>query len=233
MTFMKKLFRVIKIFVLTFFLITNLVVLVFKFVNPPTTAFIQSSLSELVLSDFSFFPIERNWFSYDEIADDIKVAVIASKDQKFSSHFGFDLEQIEKAYKDIQRGRRFRGASTITQQTVKNLFLWKKQSFIRKGVEVYFTLLIELYWSKERILEVYLNIAQFGENIYGVGTASKVYYKKDPAKLKRGEAAMLAAVLPNPIRYRAFRPSSFLLGRRDRILRQMNLIGGKSYLKEL
>lgn len=132
---MKKLFRVIKIFVLTFFLITNLVVLVFKFVNPPTTAFIQSSLSELVLSDFSFFPIERNWFSYDEIADDIKVAVIASEDQKFSSHFGFDLEQIEKAYKDIQRGRRFRGASTITQQTVKNLFLGKSSRLLEKELK--------------------------------------------------------------------------------------------------
>ena len=163
----------------------------------------------------------------------MKVAVIASEDQKFSSHFGFDFDQIEKAYKDIKRGRRFRGASTITQQTAKNLFLWKGQTFIRKGFEAYFTLLLEIYWTKERILEVYLNIAQFGENIYGVGTASRIYYKKEPAKLKRGEAAMLAAVLPNPVRYRAAKPTYFLLGRRDRIMRQMGYIGGKEYLKNL
>ena len=229
----KNIFRIIKISVLAFLLISNLSVLIFKFINPPTSAFIQSSLSDLLLDLKPFTSIERNWFSYNNIKDDMKVAVIASEDQKFSSHFGFDFDQIEKAYKDIKRGRRFRGASTITQQTAKNLFLWKGQTFIRKGFEAYFTLLLEIYWSKERILEVYLNIAQFGENIYGVGTASRIYYKKEPAKLKRGEAAMLAAVLPNPVRYRAAKPTYFLLGRRDRIMRQMGYIGGKEYLKNL
>lgn len=229
----KNIFRIIKISVPAFLLISNLSVLIFKFINPPTSAFIQSSLSDLLLDLKPFTSIERNWFSYNNIKDDMKVAVIASEDQKFSSHFGFDFDQIEKAYKDIKRGRRFRGASTITQQTAKNLFLWKGQTFIRKGFEAYFTLLLEIYWSKERILEVYLNIAQFGENIYGVGTASRIYYKKEPAKLKRGEAAMLAAVLPNPVRYRAAKPTYFLLGRRDRIMRQMGYIGGKEYLKNL
>lgn len=229
----KNIFRIIEISVLAFLLISNLSVLIFKFINPPTSAFIQSSLSDLLLDLKPFTSIERNWFSYNNIKDDMKVAVIASEDQKFSSHFGFDFDQIEKAYKDIKRGRRFRGASTITQQTAKNLFLWKGQTFIRKGFEAYFTLLLEIYWSKERILEVYLNIAQFGENIYGVGTASRIYYKKEPAKLKRGEAAMLAAVLPNPVRYRAAKPTYFLLGRRDRIMRQMGYIGGKEYLKNL
>ena len=229
----KNIFRIIKISVPAFLLISNLSVLIFKFINPPTSAFIQSSLSDLLFDLKPFTSIERNWFSYNNIKDDMKVAVIASEDQKFSSHFGFDFDQIEKAYKDIKRGRRFRGASTITQQTAKNLFLWKGQTFIRKGFEAYFTLLLEIYWSKERILEVYLNIAQFGENIYGVGTASRIYYKKEPAKLKRGEAAMLAAVLPNPVRYRAAKPTYFLLGRRDRIMRQMGYIGGKEYLKNL
>ena len=134
----KNIFRIIKISVPAFLLISNLSVLIFKFINPPTSAFIQSSLSDLLFDLKPFTSIERNWFSYNNIKDDMKVAVIASEDQKFSSHFGFDFDQIEKAYKDIKRGRRFRGASTITQQTAKNLFLWKGQTFIRKGFEDYF-----------------------------------------------------------------------------------------------
>lgn len=230
---MKVALRIIKISVITFILLSNISVLIFKFVDPSSTAFIQSALSDLLIDLKPLQSIERNWYNYNNISDELKIAVIASEDQTFATHFGFDFEQIQKAYKDIQNKRRFRGASTISQQTAKNLFLWKGQTFIRKGFEAYFTILIELYWSKERILEVYLNIAQFGENIFGVGTASRIYFSKEPHRLKRGEAALLAAVLPNPVRYKAAKPSSFLLGRRDRIIRQMSLIGGKDYLKYL
>ncbi len=230
---MKVALRIIKIYVITFILLSNISVLIFKFVDPSSTAFIQSALSDLLIDLKPIQSIERNWYNYNNISDELKIAVIASEDQTFATHFGFDFEQIQKAYKDIQNNRRFRGASTISQQTAKNLFLWKGQTFIRKGFEAYFTILIELYWSKERILEVYLNIAQLGENIFGVGTASRIYFSKEPHRLKRGEAALLAAVLPNPVRYKAAKPSSFLLGRRDRIIRQMSLIGGKDYLKYL
>lgn len=177
--------------------------------------------------------IAYEWFSYDNISKQMAIAVIAAEDQNFPFHFGFDFDQIEKALEQHERGRRLRGASTITQQVAKNLFLWEGRSIIRKGLEAYFTLLIELLWSKERILEVYLNIIEMGDMIFGVGAASQIYFKKLPAKLTRSQAALLTATIPNPKRFSAKRPSGYVLRRQNWILGQMNALGGISYLKNL
>lgn len=175
--------------------------------------------------------IAYEWFSYDDISKQMALAVIAAEDQNFPFHLGFDFEQIEKAIEQHNRGRRLRGASTITQQVAKNLFLWEGRSFFRKGLEAYFTILIELLWSKERILEVYLNIIEMGDMIFGVGAASQIYFKKDPSKLTRTQAALLAATIPNPKRFSARNPSGYVLRRQSWILGQMSSLGGVEYLK--
>ena len=177
--------------------------------------------------------IAYEWFSYDAISKQMALAVIAAEDQNFPFHFGFDFEQIEKAIEQSNRGRRLRGASSITQQVAKNLFLWEGRSFIRKGFEAYFTILIELLWSKERILEVYLNIIEMGDMIFGVGAASQIYFKKLPNKLTRSQAALLAATIPNPKRFSAKNPSIYIFRRQSWILGQMGSLGGTSYLKNL
>ena len=177
--------------------------------------------------------IAYEWFSYDDISKQMALAVIAAEDQNFPFHFGFDFEQIEKALEQHERGRRLRGASTITQQVAKNLFLWEGRSFIRKGLEAYFSVLIELLWSKERTLEVYLNIIEMGDMIFGVGAASQIYFKKLPSKLTRSQAALLTATIPNPRRFSAKRPSGYILRRQSWILGQMSSLGGTSYLNNL
>ncbi len=157
--------------------------------------------------------------------------MIASEDQLFPFHGGFDLNSIREAVRASERGKRLRGASTISQQVAKNLFLWSGHSFIRKGLEAWFTVLIEALWPKERILEVYLNVIELGKGLYGVEAASNRYFHKDAAGLSSSEAALLAAVLPNPIRLRADNPSRYVLSRRDWILGQMRDLGGSSYLQ--
>jgi monofunctional biosynthetic peptidoglycan transglycosylase len=177
--------------------------------------------------------IAYHWVSYEEISKHMIVAVIASEDQNFPFHFGFDFKQIEKAIEESQRGGRLRGASTITQQVAKNLFLWEGKSFARKGIEAYFTLLIEIFWTKERIIEVYLNIIEMGDMVFGVGAASKIFFDINPRKLQIDQAALLAAELPNPRKFSVRNPSDYLLKRKDWIKRQMGLMGGVSYLKNL
>lgn len=177
--------------------------------------------------------IHYDWIDYNSISKQMPLAVVAAEDQNFPVHFGFDIEQIEKAIKKNKRGGRIRGASTITQQVAKNLFLWEGKSFIRKGIEAYFTILIELMWSKERILEVYLNIAEMGDMVFGVKAASEIYFKKHPAKLTVQQAALIAATLPNPLRYSSRNPSGYILRRQGWIISQMYLLGGVNYLKDL
>jgi monofunctional biosynthetic peptidoglycan transglycosylase len=155
----------------------------------------------------------------------MQLAVVAAEDQKFPYHSGFDLESISDAVEDRLRGDRLRGASTITQQTAKNLFLWPGRSFVRKGLEAWFTMLLELCWSKARILEVYLNIAEFGRGIYGVEAAAGHFFGKPAADLGPGEAAVLAAVLPSPKRLHANRPSAYVQDRARWILEQMRMLG--------
>jgi len=229
----KKLPKVILKIFLWFIFLTILLVLLLKWINPPTSSImIQRKIEALVLwNDRQMIAYE--WFSYDDISKQMAIAAIAAEDQNFPFHFGFDFEQIEKALEQYERGRRLRGASTITQQVAKNLFLWEGRSFIRKGLEAYFTVLIELLWSKERILEVYLNIIEMGDMIFGVGAASQIYFKKLPAKLTRSQAALIAATIPNPKRFSAKNPSGYVFRRQSWILGQMSSLGGTSYLKNL
>lgn len=221
---MKKMRKFILGSILYFLVSTCLIVIIFRFFPLPISSFmIQQKISD-VLNGRSG-TIEYDWVSFDKISNSIKLAVIAGEDQKFFDHFGFDIESIEKAIKQNKRRKITRGASTITQQTAKNLFLWADKSFIRKGLEAYFTLLLELFWSKDRILEVYLNIAQFGNDVYGVQEASERYFKKDANQLTDLNAAMLAAVLPNPNRYIVNSPTSYQNRRIVWILKQMRQLG--------
>jgi monofunctional biosynthetic peptidoglycan transglycosylase len=178
------------------------------------------------------YDAQYEWVGWRKISPAAPLAVIASEDQRFADHHGFDLDSIQDALEDRERGRRLRGASTISQQVAKNMFLWPGRSFVRKGLEAYFTVLIEALWPKRRILEVYLNVAEFGDGLFGVEAASQRYFRKPAARLSADEAATLAAVLPNPHRLRAARPSAYVAERRDWILRQMDQLGGTGYIKQ-
>lgn len=169
--------------------------------------------------------IKKNWTSIGNISPHMVQAVVASEDNRFMEHFGFDLKAIEKARKLNKKGRKLRGASTISQQTAKNVFLWPQRSYLRKGLEVYFTLLIEVFWSKERIMEVYLNVIEMGNGIYGAEKASEIYFKKPCDKLSKQQAALIAATIPNPRKWRPDKPTNYILKRQAWILRNMKNIG--------
>ena len=191
----------------------------------PVTAFM---VQERIASRAAGTPLHQRhaWVAWPRISRHAALAVIAAEDQNFLLHHGFDFHAIEKAVTDAQRGRRVRGASTISQQVAKNLFLWPGQSWLRKGLEAWFTVLIENLWPKRRILEVYLNSAQFGRGIWGVEAASRAYFGKQAAGLTAPEAALLAAVLPSPVRYRVVNPGPYVVRRQAWILGQMRRLGG-------
>ncbi len=216
-----------------FFAITLGSIITLRFVAPPTTAFIiESTVSAWLRGDFKWHADHR-FVPYARISHYAKLAVIASEDQKFAVHSGFDFDAIDQAVKEREQGKRLRGASTITQQVAKNLFLWSGPSFVRKGIEVYLTAAIEACWSKRRILEIYLNIAEFGPGIYGVGAAAPRLFHTDAAALTQAQAALLAAVLPNPKKLHAERPSAYVARRADAISEQMTALGGTRYLRIL
>lgn len=231
----KTLFNKIKILalkmLLVFLLFSFLQVLLLKWIDPLTSSVMLQREFNLFSSDEK--PISYKWNDYDDISKEIVIAVVASEDQNFPTHFGFDLEQIGKAFKEKNKRGRLRGASTITQQVAKNLFLWEGKSFIRKGFEAYYTILIEVLWSKRRVMEIYINIAEMGDNIFGIGMASKIYFKKFPAKLTKQESSLIAAVLPNPKKFSVQNPSVYVRKRQQWILEQMLLLGGVSYIKYL
>ena len=207
------------------------VVLVLRWAPPPTTAFmVRDALAAAETRNTAQMPYR--WTSWDGIAPHAALAVIASEDQKFPDHNGFDVEAIRMALGDALRGERLRGASTISQQTAKNLFLWPGRSLFRKGLEAYFTVLIELCWSKRRIVEVYLNVAEFGTGVFGITAASERFFDKRPAELNPDEAALLAAVLPLPSRWRADDPSPSVRRRQAWIRSQMNRLGGVAMIEE-
>jgi monofunctional glycosyltransferase len=209
------------------------VVLLLRWVPPPTSAFMLAARADAMLDGNFRYRNQYDWVPLEAISPNAAMAAIAAEDQLFPLHTGFDFESIRKAVKENAKGRRVRGASTITQQTAKNLFLWSGRSWLRKGLEVYFTVLIEVLWPKDRILEVYLNVAQFGRGVYGVQAASREFFDKDAAKLTRRQSALLAAVLPNPIKLRAAAPSPYVLRRTERIMGQMRALGGSTYLRQL
>jgi len=179
------------------------------------------------------FRVDYQWRDASEISPQLSVAVIAAEDQRFAGHHGFDLEAIRAAAERNARGGRVRGASTISQQTAKNLFLWSGRSWLRKGLEAWYTMLMEALWSKQRILEVYVNVAEFGDGVYGAQAAARRYFGKDAAGLAPAEAARLAAVLPSPRRYSAANPGPYVQRRTGQIQRQMRQIGGTGYLEQL
>ena len=186
---------------------------------------------EAALAHDRSYRTRYEWVDLEHISPNAALAVIASEDQEFPFHAGFDFRSIREAVRASERGKRLRGASTLTQQVAKNLFLWSGRSFVRKGLEAWFTVLIERLWPKERILEVYLNVVEFGRGLYGVQAASEAFFHVPAARLTREQAAILAAVLPNPRRLHAERPSRYVLSRRDWILGQMRQLGGSAYLR--
>ncbi len=170
--------------------------------------------------------IRHSWVNANDISNHLQLAVICTEDQNFLRHHGFDFESIQKAMDEAEEGGRTRGASTISQQTAKNVFLWPSSNFIRKGFETWFTVLIEIFWSKQRILEVYLNSIEFGDGIYGCEAASEFFFHKHASQLSEMEAVRLAVVLPNPIKYNVAKPTAYILRRQAWALSQVHNWGG-------
>lgn len=222
-----KFFKILKHLLLGSLLTSITAVLAFRWVDPPASAFMVKDLVEDV-------NVKQQWVSIERISPSMVQAIIASEDQNFEQHYGFDVEAIEKALQHNERvsnfkksSRRIRGASTLTQQTAKNMFLWRSRSWVRKGLEVYFTVLMEVLWPKKRIAEVYLNTAEFGKGIYGVESAAKRYFGKRASELTLNESALLTAVLPNPKRFKVDSPSPYVLQRRDWIVNQVLMGPGR------
>lgn len=204
-----------------------------RWLPPSTTNFMLRAETLARLEGRPESQVRYRWVPWRELSPNLALAVLASEDQRFPDHHGFDLTALHYAWRYNQQHRRLRGGSTITQQTAKNLFLHPGRSYIRKALEAYFALLLELCWPKRRILEIYLNVAQFGDGVFGAEAASERYFRKPAKDLTAGEAALLAAVLPSPQRFTVEQPSRFVRARRDWILRQMRMLGGTSYLEAL
>ena len=211
--------------VLYFLLVSVLWVLMYRFINPPITLLMVMRNIERK-ADGKSFKTDKKWVDFKEMSDNIKRAALAGEDQKFIQHMGFDMTAISRAYKANRAdSTKMKGGSTISQQTAKNVFLWPGRSWIRKGFEAYFTVLIELLWSKERILEVYLNVIEMGDGIYGAEAAAQSYYGKSCRNLTRSEASMIAACFPNPIRWTPLHPTRFIRHRHYLIMRNIRRMG--------
>ncbi len=205
-----------------------LTVIIFKWVPIPITPLMITRAIENKI-DGNDAVLSHDWVSLDQISPNLQKAVIASEDGNFLKHHGFDFAAMQKAFKNNQKGKRLKGGSTISQQTAKNVFLWQGRSYLRKGLEAYFTVLIELIWGKERIMEVYLNSIEMGNGVYGAQEAARVWYRTSAANLTKREAAGIAAILPNPRKYKASNSSSYIERRKDRIMRNMRHIGKIEY----
>jgi len=216
---------------LAFLALSVLSVIVLRFMAPPFSALMVERRIGSWFAEGKYSPTYK-WVSLDKIAPVMSAAVIASEDQKFSDHYGFDIDAIQRAMGHNERSPRTKGASTLTQQTAKNMFLWSSRSWLRKGVEAYFTVLLETFWGKRRILETYLNIVEFGDGIYGVEAAAQYYFRKPASRLNSEEAAILAAVLPNPRRYKVKSPSPYVRDRQQWILQQMYQLDVSSLVKK-
>jgi monofunctional biosynthetic peptidoglycan transglycosylase len=219
---MGRLLRAFALVALIFLAVSFGAVLGLRWFDPPFT-------SVMLLQPGPVSEIEQTWVAREAIAWDAARAVIASEDQRFAEHRGIDFKQLNEAIEDFRDGDDLRGASTITQQVAKNIFLWQGRSVVRKGLDAYFALLIELCWSKERILEVYLNVAEFGPGIFGIEAAARAHFGTDAASLSLSQAALLAAVLPNPLRLDASQPSDYVHERREQIVEQVNLLESRGH----
>src|SRR5690348_3097227 len=225
--------RGILLVVLAWLVLTVVPVLLLRWVPPLTSAFMLQARIEALRTGDRSYTTDYRWVSLERISPQAAIAVVASEDQTFPFNYGFDFHSIRTAVRAAERGSRLRGASTISQQVAKNLFLWPGRSMVRKAVEAYFTVLIQTLWPKERILEVYLNVAEFGRGIYGVEAAAHRFYHEPAARLTATQAALLAAVLPNPVHWHVTRPSRFVLWKQQWILTQMRNLGGAAYLRDV
>jgi monofunctional glycosyltransferase len=220
---LKKVFKFIYKSIIWLFVFSIAIVILFKWVPIPITPLMLIRNVEQLQNDKKVV-LKHDWVPIEEISKNVQLAVICSEDQNFLNHNGFDMKAIEKALDYNKKGKKVRGASTISQQTAKNVFLWPQRSWFRKGLETYFTFLIELFWSKERIMEVYLNSIEMGDGVYGVEAAAKHWYRKDAASLTRYEAAGIAAILPNPRKYKASNSSSYINRRKAKISREISFV---------
>lgn len=203
-------------------------VIIYRFVAPPITYLMVQQYLTSIEGNLGY-----DWVDYNDISPYMKVSVMASEDQNLPFHEGIDLEALQKAMAINKKGKKVYGASTITQQVAKNVFLFPNRSFLRKGLELYFTFLIELFWSKEKVLEMYLNVAEMGPMTFGVGAASAKYFKKSPEKLSLNESALIVAVLPNPRKYSVESPGAYVSGRKQEIVSMFYQLDGENYLREL
>ena len=221
-------FKCIRNLIFVFIGVTLLLTLATRWVDPPYTSFM---LAQRIATDS--VPYKINWVSLENISPHLLIAAVAAEDQKFPKHYGFDLKAIQSALEKNKKSKTLRGASTITQQVAKNVFLWPNKSLFRKGLEAYFTILIETLWPKWRILEVYLNVAEFGHNIFGAQNAAYIHFKKTASQLTQHEASTLAAVLPNPTKMNASQPSKYVQQRTIDIIEQVESLGGSTYLNSI
>ncbi|UKJ08670.1 monofunctional biosynthetic peptidoglycan transglycosylase [Solitalea lacus] len=223
---MSKVFRFLGKSALWFFAVTILWVIVYRFIPVPIT-FLQIQRCFEQKTDGKEMKLEKDWVAFNQISSNLKRAVVASEDQLFMEHMGFDWDAIQKAwvYNAKKKGKKVKGGSTISQQVAKNVFLWSGRSYIRKGFEAYFTFLIEIFWSKKRIMEVYLNVIEMGDGIYGAEAASREYYNKSAIDLSKREAASIAAILPSPLKWSPIKPSSQVKRKIKRIMRFMRILG--------
>ena len=219
-------FKIIRKVILFLLVIQFVYIFALKFVNPPITI---TQLQQLMEQG----KLDRDYVSYEDMGENIKLAVIASEDQKFPTHNGFDLDGIQKAMESNLEGKKLRGGSTISQQVAKNVFLWQGRSWLRKGLEVYYTFMIEKIWGKQRILEMYLNTSEMGIGVFGIEAASEYYFKKPAMDLTKNEAARIAAALPLPQKYNVNPPSPYISKRASAIQRQMRNIQGLPGLDEV
>jgi monofunctional biosynthetic peptidoglycan transglycosylase len=224
----RKIFRFLWKALLWFFGISIVLVVLFKWIPVPITPLMVTRAIENKLDGKEAY-LNHDWEPLENISPNLQKSVIAAEDGYFLKHHGFDFKAMQKAFQSNQKGRKLKGGSTISQQTAKNVFLWQGRSYVRKGLEAYFTVLIELIWGKERIMEVYLNSIEIGEGIYGAEAASQHWYKKEAIYLSAREAAGIAAILPNPRKYKATNSSSYINRRKDKILRVMRQTGNIDY----
>ncbi len=220
---LKKIQRWLQGLVIFFFVSTIASVVAYRWLPVPVTPLMIIRCAQQV-GRGEQIRLRHHWVTLDEMSKYMPVAVMASEDQRFLEHHGFDFDAINEAVKERQAGKRIRGGSTISQQTAKNVFLWPKQSWLRKGLEVYFTALIEIFWSKTRIMEVYLNSIEMGDGIYGAEAVAQLHFGCTAAELTRANCALIAATLPNPLRYSSKEPSAYMLRRQTWIMRQMKHI---------
>lgn len=231
MTKLKRLLiRYFLILIVAFILLSIIVVLPFRWLNPPVT---MVMMDRWLYSNNDNFQLKQTWLSWNDLPKQAVLAVITSEDQRFPLHSGFDVDSIIKSLRDSGNGGQLRGASTISQQVARNVYLWTGRSWIRKGLEAWFTLLIELIWGKQRILEVYLNIAEWGEGVFGLEAASHYYFGQSAKRLSPMQSALLASCLPSPLRFNPAKPSAQIRDRARWNLNQQKRLGGLQWLKQM